>query len=366
MEATKFSRIRRLITFSLAIACAFCSSQNLLADSTKPAVQIDLGVYGGKISKLGSRIDHAVVILPDGTTWVTFPVEAEGGLSHREGPLSPGFGFLHISLAGKVISQCTWHMVSGAVENFFPRESGFTIRTTTSLLSLDSDCKLKAELVSPGVGVEATSDGTRLVIEGDKAIRVLDSDSLLNQDSIELPGSLPRYHRAFVWNQLLMLRDSAASPCYWTTLSSGHPHVWRTVSCPEETMRLFGDDAIISSNRSTSSTNISVDTLQGGRSHVFSVATTMKTDASMFPFDSCLSPESGRAGIFLFDQKRSWTGAENIAGEHVDVIDFRKGQTLLTLPVTEYDPLLNCSLSRNGKTFALLRGLNLSLFDLPD
>src|ERR1700722_9893020 len=101
MEATKFSRIRRLITFSLAIACAFCSSQNLLADSTKPAVQIDLGVYGGKISKLGSRIDHAVVILPDGTTWVTFPVEAEGGLSHREGPLSPGFGFLHISLAGK-------------------------------------------------------------------------------------------------------------------------------------------------------------------------------------------------------------------------------------------------------------------------
>jgi len=85
----------------------------------------------------------------------------------------------------------------------------------------------------------------------------------------------------------------------------------------------------------------------------------MKTDASMFPFDSCLSPESGRAGVFLFDQRRSWTGAENITGEHVAVIDFRKGQTLLTLPVTEYDPLLNCSLSQNGKAFALLRGLNL-------
>lgn len=366
MEATKLSRIKRLITWSLTIAAAFCSSQNSLADSTKPAFQIDLGSYGGKVSKLGPRTDHAVVVLQDHTTWVTFPVEAEGGLSHREGPLSPAFGFLHISLAGKVISQCNWHLVSGAVEDFFPREnSGFTIRTKTSLISLDSDCKVKAEVSSPGVGVEATADGTKLIMEGEKVIRVLDSASLQDGKSIELPANLPRYHRAFVWNQRLMLRDSAASPCYWTSLSSDHPHIWQTISCPDETMRLFGDNAVISSNRDLSSQKIYVDTLQGVRSHIFSLAGTMKTDASMFPFNSCLSPESGRAGIFLFDQKRRWTGAENIAGEHVAVIDFQNGQTLLTLPVTEYDPLLNCSLSQDGKTFALLRGLNLSVFDLP-
>ena len=41
-----------------------------------------------------------------------------------------------------------------------------------------------------------------------------------------------------------------------------------------------------------------------------------------------------------------------------------KGQSLLSLPVSDSDALLNCSLSQDGKTFALLRGLNLSVFDL--
>jgi hypothetical protein len=70
--------------------------------------------------------------------------------------------------------------------------------------------------------------------------------------------------------------------------------------------------------------------------------------------------------VFLFDQKRTWLRQEKITGEHVSVIDLARGRTLLSLPVTYDDPLLNCSLSQDGKTFAVLRGLILSIFEVPE
>jgi hypothetical protein len=112
------------------------------------------------------------------------------------------------------------------------------------------------------------------------------------------------------------------------------------------------------------SPDISVYTLSGSIFQRFEVGDLARTDTSMFSASSCLSPLSKRAGIFLYSRKRTLLGQEKTTDEHLSIIDLRGSRTLLSLPVSESDPLLNCSLSQDGRTLILLRGLSLSVFDL--
>ena len=81
---------------------------------------------------------------------------------------------------------------------------------------------------------------------------------------------------------------------------------------------------------------------------------------------TCVSTEAQLA-LSANDGKQPLLGTvpTSHTSDNVAVIDLLNGRTLLSLPVMESDPLLNCSLSQDGRKFALLRGLNLSLFNLP-
>jgi hypothetical protein len=370
MAVTKCPHIRSiLLTASLAALASFCGGTSY-ADSGKPAFQFNLESLGGRISKFTGRTDHAVDVVSDGTIWTIFPVQNSEGLHPRGTSTLPGYGFLHLSRSGDQISNCTWHSPGdSSVKDFFPRSgNGFVVRTSSSLISLSSECKERSAIPSPGPGVEVTADGEHLVLATDNGLQVFDADSLSKVGSISFPASLQHSHRAIVWNHLVLIRETAASPCYWAqwaASSMDQPSAWHAVPCPQETMAAFGDNRIIVSNWTAPSPNVSLYKLDGSLLYSFPVPASMRTDTSMFPSDSCLSPDSGRAGIFLFDRKRTWLGQEKVTGEHLGVIDFEKGQTLLSLPVSDSDALLNCSLSEDGKTIAVLRGLNLSVFGLP-
>lgn len=371
MVATKCSPIRRLmLVFALIANVAGLGNQALCADEEQTVVQVNLANFGGVLNKFTPRTNHATVMLSDETVWAVFPTQGKEGLLSREPSQSPGYSFLHMSSSGQRISQCTWHMpANAAVEDFFPRVGGgFVIRTASSLISLSSDCREQSTIPSPGAAVESTSDGKTLVLEVDKGLQILDAESLREVERIPLPAGLQHYHRAYVWDRLIVIRDSAASPCYWTyrtSSSSEQISTWHSMPCPQETMTVFGDDAILVSNWTLPAPNISLYSLNGSVVHRFEVGEYVRTDTSMFPLNSCVSLLSGRAGIYFYDRKRTLLGQEKITGEHVAIIDLLNGRTLLSLPVRESDPLLNCSLSQDGKKFALLRGLNLSLFNLP-
>lgn len=372
MVAVGSSLIKRLIVLVTAIGTASISPSGLCVSSMRPVLQIDLEHYGGKLHKYGSRIDHAVAIMPDDSVWASFPIENESGLVGREGSQSPGRGFLHVSLSGRVISQCTWHMPANSDMDFFPRaDGGFTIRTGTSIISLNASCRSIAEIARPGgVMVDATSDNKTIVLSAiGAAIRILNADTLKETASIPLPVGVVNY-RISIWSRFIVIRDTPEGKCFWTyrsNVSTELPPTWHPLySSDPELVRTFGDSAIISSNWSAPSPSFLISDINGITVYSFAIGRGMRPDTSLFPEVSCISPTSGRAGIFLYDRRRTWWGEEKITGEHVAVIDFTKGQTLLSLPVTEYDPLLNCSLSRDGKIFVVLRGLNLSIFDIPE
>jgi hypothetical protein len=370
MATEKCSRISRVLIAALFTGITLLGRPSLCADSGKPVVELNLENYDGKVTKFTGRTDHAVVILSDDTVWAVFPTASKEGSLYR----SPGYGFLHISRSGERISQCVWHMPAGyAVEDFFPRVSGgFVIETSSSLISLSSECKEEASIPSTEDIPAATSDGASLILKEDRGLRILDAASLRERGVISLPAGLQDFHRVRVWNRLVLIQPGqtlSIAPCYWThwpPLSNSQPQTWHSMPCPEEIMTTFGDHAVIVSNWNAASPNISLYNLHGVLLRRFPVDESMTTDQSMFPDDSCSSPLSSQVGVFLYDRKRTWLRQEKITGEHVSVIDLAKGRTLLSLPVTDDDPLLNCSLSKDGKTFAVLRGLILSIFELPE
>jgi hypothetical protein len=67
----------------------------------------------------------------------------------------------------------------------------------------------------------------------------------------------------------------------------------------------------------------------------------------------------------MYDRKRTWLGVNKIVSEHIAVIDLATHKILLSLPVKEYDPLVACSITEDGKLLAVMTGLHLSLYDLP-
>ena len=368
MEATGCSHIEQVVLCFIAVLSLGVAMHSSELNSTSVKYQVDLSAYGGRLSRITPRISHAVVLLPSGTTWVAFPIAGDRGLSRREGPLSPGFRFLQLSAVGGVVSQCVWHVSPAApFYDFFPRKDGsVTVWAANMLVSLDSNCNEVAHVLSPAAAVRATSDGSRLVVETIGGLRMMDAKSLRDENVIDLPPGMPRYHRAFVWNRVLLLMNSPETPCYWTAIGSDAQHVWHTVPCPNESVRLFGDDALISIEGYQAPQAIAVRTLDGTPTHNFPFPNTLTPDPGMFPDDSCVSPNSGRAGVFLFEQKRTLMDRRSITGENVSVIDLRQKRSLVALPVTEGDPLLNCSVSSDGRKMALLRGLSLTVLSLPD
>lgn len=361
----------KLLIFLMAVGTISIGHSAFCLSHTVPILQIDLQRYGGSLRKYNSRIDHAVAVMPDHSVWVSFPV-GNKGLAEREGSNSAGRRFLHLDISGRIVSQCTWHMPANADIDFFPREGGaFSIRTETSIINLDANCLPIEKIAMPaGVMVSATSDNKMIALSSiGAAIRILNADTLEQIASIPLPNGVTNY-RVSIWNRLILIRDTSEGKCFWTYRSNvpdGVLPTWHLLrSSDPEMVRAFGDEAIITVNWNARSPMISVSDIHGATLYSFPIGREAQLDTSLFPELSCVSPASGRAGIFFYDRRRAWWGQEKIVGEHIAVIDFSRGQTLLSLPVTEYDPFLNCSLSRDGNFFVVLRNLDLSIFDISN
>jgi hypothetical protein len=364
-------------SFLLPFMVCLHASIACLGQAIQPRTMINLSSYGGgKLPKGLFLLDRHLVLLPDHSLWVAFPTNVQQGLLTRGGATPYDLRFLHLSPTGTVLAQCTLNLPDRplGVALFVHEGEGFTLHAGNALISFASDCKPIATLALPELAdVYQSVNRKALVITAVGAnIQVLNADTLKEIKRIPLPEGV-RFEiaggafQSSLWNSLIVVRDNEApgTLCYANRQDLTNPTIvkeWRSFYCPIEIMRAYGDTNVIAANSDVQEPNIAVS--GSGAKRVFFVPDDNTIDTSAFRDRSASAPAVNRIAVFLYDRKRTWL-VEKIVAEHIAVIDLATQKTLLSVPVEEYDPLSACSITEDGKHFAVMSGWNVNVYHLP-
>jgi hypothetical protein len=372
MPLTKYVTARVLafmVSLHASIAC--------LGQAIQPPTTINLSSYGGgKLPKGLFLLDRHLVLLPDHSLWVAFPTNVQQGLLTRGGATPYDLRFLHLSPTGTVLAQCTLNLPDrpSGVDLFVHEAEGFTVHAGNSLLSFANDCKPIATLALPELAdVYQSLDRKALVITAVGAnIQVLKADTLKEIKRIPLPDGV-RFEidagafQSSIWNSLIVVRDhkSPGTSCYANQQDLTNPAIvkeWRSFYCPNEIMRAYGDTNVIAANWYAQEPNIAVS--GSGVKRVFFIPEDNQIDTSTFRDLSAFAPDVNRFAVFMYDRKRTWFGQNRIVSEHIAVIDLATQKTLLSVPIEEYSSLSACSITEDGKLFAVMNGFDVSVYHL--